>query len=72
MYSLRLFGGLNLEDADGPVTGRPAQHRRLAILALLAAPRTAMVSREKVVGYLWPDTHPERARHLLADSEYRR
>ena len=70
MYSLRLFGGLSLEGADGPVTGRPAQHRRLAILALLAAQRTAMVSREKVVGYLWPDTHPERARHLLADSVY--
>ncbi len=70
MYSLRLFGGLSLEGADGPVTGRAAQHRRLAMLALLAAQRTAMVSREKVVGYLWPDTHPERARHLLADSVY--
>ena len=70
MYSLRLFGGLSLEGADGPVTGRPAQHRRLAMLALLATQRTAMVSREKVLGYLWPDTHPERARHLLADSVY--
>lgn len=70
MYSLRLFGALSLEGADGPVTGRPAQPRRLAMLALLAAQRTAMVSREKVLGYLWPDTHPERARHLLTDSVY--
>ena len=59
-----MFGGLTLEGADGPVTGRPAQHRRLAVLALLAPQRAAMVSREQVVGYLRPDTHPERARHL--------
>jgi DNA-binding SARP family transcriptional activator/TolB-like protein len=67
--SLRLFGGLSIETAAGPLSGRAAQRRRLALLALLAASRG--MSREKLIAYLWPDVDSERGRHLLSDSVYR-
>lgn len=71
MFRLKLFGSASIEGPDGPVTGRAVQRRRLALLALLASARQRGVTREKLVGYLWPDSDPERARHLLSDSIYR-
>ncbi|MFI5233319.1 MAG: BTAD domain-containing putative transcriptional regulator [Gemmatimonadales bacterium] len=68
--TLRLFGGLSLADETGPVTGRAAQRRRLALLAILAAARGRPVSRDKLVAFLWPEASGDRARHLLADSLY--
>ncbi|KPK56457.1 MAG: hypothetical protein AMS21_12720 [Gemmatimonas sp. SG8_38_2] len=70
MYSLRLFGGTSLEGPSGPLTGRVVQHRQFAVLALLAAARGTGCSRDKLVGYLWPESEEERARHLLSDSLY--
>ncbi len=67
---MRLFGGLSLADEAGPITGRAAQRRRLALLAVLAVARGKPVSRDKIVAFLWPDADGERARHLLADSLY--
>jgi DNA-binding SARP family transcriptional activator/TolB-like protein/Tfp pilus assembly protein PilF len=66
---LRVFGGLSVETADGPLTGRAAQRHRLALLALLAS--GAPVGREKLVTWLWPDADSERGRRLLSDSAYR-
>jgi TolB-like protein/DNA-binding SARP family transcriptional activator/Tfp pilus assembly protein PilF len=40
------------------------------VLALLGAARHKGVSRDKLVGYLWPETDSDGARHLLADSAY--
>ncbi len=68
--TLRLFGGLSLADEAGPITGRGAQRRRLALLAILAAARGKPVSRDKLVAFLWPEASGDRARHLLADSLY--
>jgi DNA-binding SARP family transcriptional activator/Flp pilus assembly protein TadD len=68
--TLRLFGGLSLADEAGPITGRAAQRRRLALLAILAAARDRPVSRDKLVAFLWPEAGGDRARHLLADSLY--
>jgi DNA-binding SARP family transcriptional activator len=66
LHSLRLLGGLILEGPFGPLSGRVTQRRRLALLALLAAARTGGVSREKVLGLLWPETPEKQARHHLS------
>jgi tetratricopeptide (TPR) repeat protein len=67
--SLKLFGGLSVETQAGPLTGRAAQRRRLALLALLATSRG--LGREKVIACLWPEVDSERGRRLLSDSVYR-
>ncbi|MGH7602843.1 MAG: BTAD domain-containing putative transcriptional regulator [Gemmatimonadaceae bacterium] len=46
------------------------QRRRLALLAVLAAAPSGRVSRDKLVGILWPDETMAHARHFLADSIY--
>jgi eukaryotic-like serine/threonine-protein kinase len=70
MYRLTLFGGLKLEGPNGPLTGRIAQRRQLALLALLAGTRDSPLPRELAVGLLWPDSPGERARARLSDALY--
>ena len=67
MFRLRTFGGLTLDRDGVPYAGPATQRRRLALLALLAAADTA-VSRDRLMGYLWPEADPERARHSLDDA----
>ena len=71
MFSLKLLGGASIEGPDGPVTGSAVQRRRLGLLALLATAPERGISRDKLVGYLWPERDEERARHALSDSVYR-
>lgn len=71
MFRLELFGSARIEGPDGPVTGRAVQRRRLGLLALLAVAGERGHTRDKLIGYLWPDADPERARRLLSDSVYR-
>ncbi len=68
MYRLRLLGGLELEGPSGPLSGRVVQRRQLALLALLAASLGGGLSRDKLLGYLWPESNEERARHRLSDT----
>jgi DNA-binding SARP family transcriptional activator/TolB-like protein len=70
MFSLKLFGGVSLLREGSPLGGPAAQRRRLALLSLLAASLEVGVSREKLIGYLWPETGSEQARRFLADSIY--
>ncbi|UCC73648.1 MAG: hypothetical protein JSV86_03530 [Gemmatimonadota bacterium] len=70
MYSLRLLGVISLEDESGPLSGRVTQARRLALLALLGAAGHRGWTRDKLLGFLWPDASDDRARHLLSDSLY--
>jgi DNA-binding SARP family transcriptional activator len=66
MLRLRTFGGLSLaRDEEAPMTGAPTQRRRLAILAMLAVARDRGVSRDKLLGTLWPESEQEKARHTL-------
>jgi serine/threonine-protein kinase len=69
MWQLTLFGGFGLEGAQS-LTGRAAQRKRQALLALLGSGPHPQVSRDKIVALLWPETDGERARHLLASSVY--
>jgi|SRR5688572_21198659 len=72
MPELRLltFGGLTLTRARVPLTGPASQRTRLALLAFLAASNDRGVSRDKVMGYLWPDSDTEHARGALKQSVY--
>ena len=70
MLSLRLFGGVSLSSSDGVVPVRAMQRRRLALMAVLAGTIGRPVSRDTLVGLLWPEADEERAKHLLADSIY--
>lgn len=67
---LRLLGGLSIEEDGVVVSGRAAQKRRLALLALLAADPHRTVSRDKLMGLLWPDKNAEQARHVLSVAIY--
>src|SRR5688572_10663349 len=69
-FRLYTFGGLRLESDSGAVSGGPAQRRRLALLALLAAAGERSLTREKLLGYLWPELPAARARHQLSESLY--
>jgi class 3 adenylate cyclase len=67
---LNLLGGVSLKIQGEPVTGRSAQRRRLALLALLTGAPQGLMSRDKLVGYLWPDAEPTKARRLLSEALY--
>ena len=71
MYELRLFGHLCVEGPSGPLGGRIAQPRQLALLALLgSSTRTTGCSRAKLSAFLWPEADEARGRHLLSDTLY--
>jgi DNA-binding SARP family transcriptional activator/TolB-like protein len=68
---IRCLGQLSVLREDGqPLAGAASQPRRLAIVALLARAGNRGISREKVIGYLWPDSDEERARRLLSQAVY--
>ncbi|MEP6731116.1 MAG: tetratricopeptide repeat protein [bacterium] len=71
MKRLKLFGGVSIETDQGPLTGRAAQRRRLALLSLLAASLPRGMSRDRVIAYLWPDADADSGRRFLSDSVYR-
>jgi DNA-binding SARP family transcriptional activator len=47
------------------MSGVAVQRRRLALLALLAANPDGL-SRDRIIGLLWPERKEDRARHALA------
>jgi predicted ATPase/DNA-binding SARP family transcriptional activator len=67
---LKTFGGLWLEREEGPLTGAAAQRRRLVLLAALAAAGQKGMSRDALVGLLWPDVDEARARAALSQALY--
>jgi DNA-binding SARP family transcriptional activator len=65
VFHLICFGGLRL-DCDGrPLDGAAVRRRSLALLAFVASRREQGVSRDKVLGYFWPETDTNRARNNL-------
>lgn len=65
MLQLRTFGGLSLRLDGTPITGVVTQRRQLGLLALLAGSGDGGMSRDKLLGYLWPEKETAAARHLL-------
>lgn len=71
MFRLTLLGGASIERHDGVLlVGRVAQRHRLGLLALLACASGRGLSRDKLIGLLWPESDTERARNLLNVSVY--
>lgn len=67
---LVLLGPVCLTSAEAPFTRRASQQRRIALLALIAGSPGESISRDRLLGLLWPDRDERSARHLLADSLY--
>jgi len=65
MLRLSTFGGVLLRQDGEMHVGAASQRRRLALLVLVASAGRGTISRDKLVGYLWPESDPERARHSL-------
>ncbi|HEX9935767.1 MAG TPA: BTAD domain-containing putative transcriptional regulator, partial [Longimicrobium sp.] len=70
MISIQLLGDPLLRGPGGPITGRAAYRRRIALLSILAAARGRPVGRERLVGLLWAEHTTEAARHTLSESLY--
>ena len=62
-YRLETFGKLALTGATS--AGVSHQRRRLALLALLAAAGKSGLSRDQLIGYLWPESSSTNGRHSL-------
>ncbi len=69
MFRLKTLGSILIEGPNGVLTGAASQRRRLALLALVAAGRGG-ISRDRLVGLLWPESDEERARHALSQLLY--
>lgn len=68
MLRLTTFGGIVLRQDGEPHVGAASQRRRLAVLAVIATAAGRPVSREKLLGYFWPESDSEHARHALRQS----
>jgi DNA-binding SARP family transcriptional activator len=68
---LRLFtfSGLGVEPDDGSTVPR-LRPPRLALLAAIAAAGDRGVSRERLVGILWPEADDQHANHSLRQARY--
>jgi DNA-binding SARP family transcriptional activator len=66
---LNTFGGLWIESPEGG-SAADVRPRGLALLAILAAGGAKGMTRDRVLGVLWPDTEEERARHALSQTIY--
>jgi DNA-binding SARP family transcriptional activator len=62
---LTVLGGLGLTTDGAPYIGPAAQRRRLLLLAVLAVVGRRGVTREKLLGFLWPDADDEQGRQAL-------
>jgi DNA-binding SARP family transcriptional activator len=69
LLRLKTFGGLWIENPGAERALSPGLGS-LALLAICAAAGAKGVSRERVLGVLWPDSHPDRARHALSQTLY--
>jgi DNA-binding SARP family transcriptional activator len=68
---LHTLGSTFLAAADGqPLAGAATQRRTLALLAILSVAGDAGLSRDKLLGLLWPESDAERARHSLTQALY--
>jgi DNA-binding SARP family transcriptional activator/TolB-like protein len=67
---IHVLGAPVIRRPEGPITGRAAHRRRLALVAILAAARGRPVGRERIIGLLWAETPADAARHTLSEGLY--
>jgi DNA-binding SARP family transcriptional activator/TolB-like protein len=67
---IHVLGAPVIRRPEGPITGRAAHRRRLALVAILAAARGRPVGRERIIGLLWPENPADTARHTLSEGLY--
>lgn len=67
-FRLALFGPPRLEGVDGLVPS--SGPRRLALLGIVAASGPSGVTRDRVLGLIWPNLDQDRARHNLNQTLY--
>jgi DNA-binding SARP family transcriptional activator/TolB-like protein len=70
VLKLHVFGSVYVERDGTPLDGAAGQRRVLALLTLLAVARGAGMSRDRLLGILWPEADGERARHSLTQALY--
>jgi len=70
-FRLQLFGRPSIKAEGGALLkGAAAQRRRVALLALLSLAEDRGLSRDKILGYLWPENDTEHGRNLLNVAVY--
>jgi len=70
VHHLNVLGAPVLRGPRGPVAGRAAYKRRIALLAVLAVARRRPVGRDRLLGLLWPEHPADAARHTLSENLY--
>jgi DNA-binding SARP family transcriptional activator/tetratricopeptide (TPR) repeat protein len=70
MLWLQTFGGPIVYGNDGNPKLGAAQRRNLGLISVLAVAGPGGLGRDKIVGLLWPDVTPRRARHSLTQALY--
>lgn len=69
-FVLGLLGQTALYKDGVLMAGRATQKRRLGLLAYLVQANGRPVSRDKIVGLLWPEMSPEQSRKVLSEAIY--
>src|SRR5574338_588725 len=70
VLKLHAFGTVYVARDGVPLGGAAAQRRLLALLAAVAAAGDGGISRDRLLGLLWPEADTERARHALTQALY--
>lgn len=70
MIRVNVLGGLYVTDDGRAVAGAAGQPRRLALLALLAEAGELGITRDSLLGFLWPEADEERGKRALAQALY--
>ena len=70
MNTLRILGGLWLEQADSTTNGRSMQRQRLALLVAIWLSPNRRITRDKVLALLWPESTATEGRHRLSTAIY--
>ncbi|HUF49394.1 MAG TPA: BTAD domain-containing putative transcriptional regulator [Longimicrobiales bacterium] len=65
MIELQLLGGLGIEGLGLSPNARARRRHPLALLALVAAAAPRAIGREKIMGFLWPESDSARANNSL-------
>ena len=68
--SIKLFGAPQVLRDGVALHGKASQKRRLALLAVLACAPARTLSRDRLIGLMWPERDAAQARKLLSESLY--